>query len=255
MPYGLNMDMPIKVRLFAYKYFRPDEWHCTRVCQDDVILLMLEGTLYFRENGKEMELHPGEYYIQRRQLPYDSIRPSPGAVYYYMHFTGEYCENPNALPLFGYMDPTQLRPCFTRLNHLKITHGSQMELYAEVYKILSLLKQGIHATEYRRTVNMVIDRVSEDYRKRWTLEELARISGYSVNHLIEIFRRETGCTPYAYIREMRMQAAQALLLNSELSLGHISEDCGFGSYVNFYKTFMQVHGMPPQLWRQSHRDI
>ena len=127
-----------------------------------------------------------------------------------------------------------------------------MEICAEFYSILAHLKRGVTASQHQKTVQQIIDRIADNVRHPWTLEQLSRLSGYSVNHLIEIFRRETGMTPHAYIRETRLHAAQNLLITTDMSLASVSEECGFGSYVNFYRAFVQVHHITPQAWRLRH---
>jgi len=253
MGFGLNMDVPAEYRGSAYKRFLPEERHVTRVCAEDVLILMLEGTLYFQENGIPAEVHAGEYYIQRRLLLQEGARPSPGAVYYYIHFLGEYCENHCSLPLRGAMFLREAHARFQRLEMLKNTGGTAVEVYAEFYAILAELKRGSGANEQTRTVHAVISRAAEDLRHNWTLPELAAMSGYSVNHLIQLFRRETGRAPYAYITELRLQAARNLLMNSDLPVTHIAEECGFSSYVNFYKAFVRACSCTPQEWRRQCR--
>lgn len=51
------------------KVFRPNEYHVTRLARHSVLILMLDGVLRFSEDGNDLELCFGEYYIQREGLP------------------------------------------------------------------------------------------------------------------------------------------------------------------------------------------
>ena len=90
MAYGLELDQhPIYVAS-SFKHFLPGEKHVTRICSEDVLIIMLHGTLYFNEDGKPVQVSKGQYYIQRRGLYQEGIIPSSDARYYYIHFIGSY---------------------------------------------------------------------------------------------------------------------------------------------------------------------
>jgi len=253
MGYGLNLQALPKYLFSSHKYFQPGERHTRRRCGEDVLILMMEGTLYFTEDGIPTEVHPGEYCIQRRGLFQESEIPSDGAVYYYIHFLGEYCDNPDALPLRGIWQRSEETERIARLDFLQSTGGTEVETMAEFLSILSHLRRGEKESEHRRIVRELTASISEDPRHDWSLTELSSRSGYSVNHLIQLFRRETGRAPYAYITELRLQAARNLLMNSDLPVTHIAEECGFSSYVNFYKAFVRACSCTPQEWRRQCR--
>ena len=66
VPIGISMQTVPTYRLSAFRRFLPGERHITRVESGDVLLLMLEGTLRFTEDGVPVELTRGEYYVQQR---------------------------------------------------------------------------------------------------------------------------------------------------------------------------------------------
>lgn len=75
------------------KRFGINEYHCSRCCGYFVLIFMLKNTLQFTENGILTTLHPGEWYIQRKNIRQDASRPSPKAEYYYIHFEAAYTED------------------------------------------------------------------------------------------------------------------------------------------------------------------
>lgn len=69
--------------LFSHdRAFQPGEKHVTRVCPEDVLLLMFSGVLRFTEDGVPVEVRGGEYYIQKRGLSQQGQVPSDCPVYY-----------------------------------------------------------------------------------------------------------------------------------------------------------------------------
>ena len=63
------------------RQFLPAEHHLTRFSTFSVLILMREGVLRFREGGVDVELHPGEYYLQREGLLQEGMLPSNSPVY------------------------------------------------------------------------------------------------------------------------------------------------------------------------------
>ena len=61
-------------------------------------------------------------------------------------------------------------------------------------------------------------------------------------------------TPAAYLQEVRMDKARALLGGSGRSVKDVAASCGFTSPQAFSKIFNQVEGMPPSKWRQRIRN-
>jgi len=101
----------------------------------------------------------------------------------------------------------------------------------------------------------IISLITEDYQKIYSLEQLSSLCGYSKNYLIRIFKEETGLTPFAYISNLRLNSAKTLLANSDISINEISDRCGFGSYNNFYKTFVKQLHTTPDKWRKENRGL
>ena len=134
-----------------------------------------------------------------------------------------------------------------------MTNAPLVEKSMVFYKILSKLRHG-GKNSSNDVVTKVISYATSDIRKPFSLDEAALRCGYSKNHIITIFKNETGKTPYTYILDMKIEMAKQLLLNSESSLSSISIECGFGGYINFYRSFVNTVGVSPAEWRKSHAE-
>lgn len=251
----LNLDQLPLFCYSAFKYFTEGEKHVTRYCEQDVLILMISGTLYFSENGSPVSLSKGQYYIQKSGLFQEGIIPSSDAVYYFVHFHGNFSKSKNGLPLSGKAYFTGTYDGFEKLNFMQRTGASEVEKNAEFYHILSRLKSESEVTQNRKIVLQTISLITEDYQKIYTLEQLAAFCGFSKNYLIRVFKQETGQTPFSYITGLRLQEAKKLLTNSDMPIGEISEKCGFGSYINFYKAFTSQNEITPEKWRRQTRGL
>lgn len=251
----LNLDVLPSYSYSAFKIFKEGEKHITRYCEEDVLILMLEGILHFEEDRIPIALTKGQYYIQKRRLFQEGILPSSDARYYYIHFYGNFSESKNALPICGSAFFTENYDGFEKLDFLQRTSACAVEKNAEFYRILTKIKSECAVSQNRRIVLQVISMITQDYRKTYTLEELAVRCGYSKNYLIHIFRQETGQTPFSFIAALRLKEAKRLLTDSNLPIGEISERCGFGNYINFYKSFRTAEKTSPENWRKLSRGL
>lgn len=72
----------------------------------------------------------------------------------------------------------------------------------------------------------------------------------SEKYIFRIVKEETGMPFGKYVENIRMQKAQKLLQETELSAAEISEKIGFNSITTFYKAFNRKVGMAPIAWRE-----
>jgi AraC-like DNA-binding protein len=87
-------------------------------------------------------------------------------------------------------------------------------------------------------------------RRRWTLDELAKIAMMSRSAFAANFRDRAGRPPLDYLIEWRMQLARAAL-RTEDSLTAIAGAVGYRSESAFSTAFRRVVGMSPREFRVS----
>ncbi|MBY6211016.1 helix-turn-helix domain-containing protein [Microbulbifer agarilyticus] len=76
--------------------------------------------------------------------------------------------------------------------------------------------------------------------------ELAAYLDISVKKLERIFSRFKGILPARFYRELRLQHARVLLLESEQSIDAIGQLCGFRSASHFSRCFKEHFGRSPR---------
>lgn len=73
--------------------------------------------------------------------------------------------------------------------------------------------------------------------------------GYSQKHFIDMFRKQVGITPKAYLKIMRFQkAVNEIQMTSNLDWGRISQDCGFYDQAHFINDFKHFSGFTPEVY-------
>ena len=63
------------------------------------------------------------------------------------------------------------------------------------------------------------------------------------------FRRTTGELPHRFFEHRRIEAAQQLLSETELSIADIAAACGYEDPFHFSRVCKRVSGKPPSAWR------
>ncbi|WP_082629921.1 AraC family transcriptional regulator [Olsenella massiliensis] len=100
----------------------------------------------------------------------------------------------------------------------------------------------------------VLELVRERYGERLTVEDAAKVAGYSKAHLMRSFRHETGQSFVSYLTEYRLTAASHLLRRSEEPVSVIAARCGFESLSYFIRRFKGRFGISPGAYRRHGAD-
>ncbi|BDR66217.1 AraC family transcriptional regulator [Clostridium tetani] len=85
-----------------------------------------------------------------------------------------------------------------------------------------------------------------------SLNELAKISKMSTSRFLLAFRNYFGTTPYQYLKDLRMNAALTLLLNTEDSITCIAKELGYKNSGHFSGLFKSYYGINPSEYRKTH---
>ena len=87
------------------------------------------------------------------------------------------------------------------------------------------------------------------------IETLAKRVGMSPRNFARAFKKESGQTPGAFVREVRLERARSLLVKSDLSIDDIAARVGIKVRHSFTRMFKQEFGLSPQQYRaQSQQD-
>jgi AraC-like DNA-binding protein len=80
--------------------------------------------------------------------------------------------------------------------------------------------------------------------RRVSLDRVAESCGVTTFHLIRVFRRVTGFSPYAYLMVLRVNEARRLL-DAGASISDAVHSCGFSDQSHLTRVFKRTLGLPP----------
>jgi AraC-like DNA-binding protein len=101
-----------------------------------------------------------------------------------------------------------------------------------------------------RVVETAREFLDSNFAQPVRLKTLADHCGLSLFHLIRVFRRDVGVTPYSYLIQRRVLGAQRLLCGGS-SVVDAAYNCGFADQSHLTRAFRKVVGVPPGQYRRS----
>ena len=85
------------------------------------------------------------------------------------------------------------------------------------------------------------------------LSTLAAVAGLSMHHFAREFKQSAGVTPHHYLIQKRIERAQQILAQTDLSLAEIAYTVGFSDQGHLARHFRALLGATPREFRRSQR--
>lgn len=229
------------------------------------ILYITEGAGNATIDGKRIELPAGSlvFYLPGEYREYDLYRNSRSKSYY-VFFSGDACEEiVRELKLGGRnvydVGPDmQLIKLFEGLGNEYSQKNEHYEFMCQSYllAILTSIARNIseeprQPSELRRRINEVCRYMYENCEKIETISSLAQICHLSESRFSHLFSEITGTSPKNYLVRVRIEKAKEMLMNTDLSVGRISEAVGLHDQNYFSRVFKRFTNMSPTEYREG----
>jgi AraC family transcriptional regulator len=171
----------------------------------------------------------------------------------------------------GFEDPV-IRRLSDALAATEATHDSHSAICADALRLAILTRQFSRqansaradsaATENRPGRNMrslqkwrlkrVLQYVDDHLDAKITLQDLATVAGLSRMHFAAQFRAAIGMRPHEYLLKRRIERAEELLKQAEVSLVDVALTVGFQTQAHFTTVFKRFAGDTPHQWRSAY---
>ena len=126
---------------------------------------------------------------------------------------------------------------------------------AELMKLfppVSITSQGlVHSAKKQHIIEQIIQYTEENYKKRITLDEIAKLTGYNRSYVSTFFRSCVGISFYEYLTRVRFREATYLLNSTSLSILDIALEAGFADSKSFAAAFRRYSGQSPSQYREQ----
>lgn len=178
----------------------------------------------------------------------------------YIHLNGSACSNymdlinENSLNIIDISLDSCLEDCFNEIIRLKTTDEPLTEVKFSmlltniitdlVINRFNNVKSDL-VSQHKELVNGAISYIHKNYSKKISLDELAGFVHISKYHLIRIFNKQLGTSPYEYLINFRINKSKKLLKETSLSVNEISTEVGYNDVTNFIRDFKKYLGTTP----------
>jgi AraC-like DNA-binding protein len=123
----------------------------------------------------------------------------------------------------------------------------------------SVLRHGAHITrtEFRtlratKAVQELEQVLSKSPHIEINLRRFAEMMNLEKTYCCKVFRATTGKSFCAWVREIRIEHAQALLRLPKASITDVAHAVGYSDVTTFARNFRRVTGLSPRRFRQIH---
>ncbi|MBO5319670.1 MAG: substrate-binding domain-containing protein, partial [Ruminococcus sp.] len=141
-------------------------------------------------------------------------------------------------------------------DHYYLLFVTQTELALDRLTVQeSRIKENSIRTQHREEIRNHLTYLRESIRKEpgkpWKVEQMCRIAGMGKSTLQKQYKSCFGKSIFEELIQFRVELAKHLLKDTALSLGEISEKCGYSSDSYFMKQFKSITGTTPSAFRKK----
>ena len=122
-------------------------------------------------------------------------------------------------------------------------------LFLQLAALASRARSTTEATGEPRWLRPVTEAIRSNFAKPTRLADLAAIAEVHPVYLARAFRKHRGCSPAAYVRRIRIEAARVALANPDTPLSTIALSTGFADQSHLTRSFQRVMGVTPGRYR------
>lgn len=147
-----------------------------------------------------------------------------------------------------------LRSAIERIDHEKAHALAGADERCELIMreaIIEIYRAYLHPARRSRTdrLNYARNEVMRDFKRQWTLAEMAALAGYSQSRFSNLYSARYGKSPVDDLIEQRIERARLLLLYGGMSVEEVAEATGFSSIYYFSRAFKARVGASPAAYR------
>lgn len=126
------------------------------------------------------------------------------------------------------------------------------EVLSAFYSIIDLIIKTKDSVTNTNIVESIMKYIKLHYSKQsLTIDEICSDFNISHSYLCKLFKNQSNMTAKRTIIKIRLEEAQKLLLNTNLSVKQIAYSVGFSDDAYFMKTFKKEFNITPSEYRKS----
>lgn len=273
--YEFLLKEPLRYNLTGKFQAPSSEWvHFTRYMQDFELIVVTEGTAYFKVDNEEYTVGKGEFFLFPPASRQAGNKKSCCA-FYWMHFTynnsisikfseefpEEISEDKIFIPSYGKIE--NLEKIIVMMKHLQDSVRSYHNNLQNNYACTTILceinsqfssKQNHENAAFKKKqlFNDIQDYIKWNRNKDIKVSEIAEHFGYNKRYISYLFNTIAGITLKQYIMQEKIELAKFLLCDTNDNISEIAYQLGFNDNHNFMRSFKKIVGLTPTQYRNAY---
>lgn len=282
--YIINVSSPLTFNRTGKLEAHSTEWHHeTSSLHDYELIVVTEGTLYLQFQDQKYTVVPGQYLLL--QPSYSGHQTTENlrrgfqqskCSFYWLHFSCSYVfpldplrtntltlgRNDILIPVhksLPYPDRVlllmrQLQNCVR--SHYDTTYEDYMTtlILCEIANQLRTSLQPVSspqtaAAPQKQLYHDIVDYVNYYIHTNLKVADIARHFGYNEKYISRFFKEASGVTLKQYILSQKIERANFLLSDTNISVSEIAASLDFSDYHNFAHTYRRMMSMSPTEYR------
>lgn len=268
--FGCQTDTPLFFTVCGQLVSPSGFRHHRRCFDENVIIIITEGTLSITANRVEFNLSAGQYIFLKAGEEHFGHRTSDEKLlYFWVHFRSDHCfETINGNEsVYTYIVPetgllsefSRAVPLYHQLVELSLEEKGyfrHMTDYAVSLLLLELTKEYCRSQDgrdrYPAAVVLTREWIKKHYNQSFDVPKLAEAVGYRADYLSTLFKNSMGISIVRYTNQLRITMAKNLLSNYNVSIKEAAFSCGFSDEKYFMKVFKQLERITPSQYKNSY---
>lgn len=122
-------------------------------------------------------------------------------------------------------------------------------MVAVTEQFIDCIKEG-KKNSSSKAVQQAVEYIKANYRRKISIDEVAKACYLSPSHLSTIFKQELGCTILEFVTRVRIEEAKVLLRDPKYNVIEAAYSLGFKDPGYFTKVFKRSEGITPSEYRE-----
>ena len=229
-----------------------------------LLLVTVEGRGRVTWKNQSVVLEPGMAVLMDSNLLHDYRTVGEGWKYRFLHFRSN-CMDGYAALLLETLTPVRLQSPENTVRLMQEVYMSSFstDIYAPAIRsglITHILSDMVNALagagskktqNSRKDIQMLAQFISENASKPLHLEDFTEQIRLSKHHLIRLFERQIGMTPYRYMHMCRIGHAKFLLRTTDQTVTQIAYAVGYNDPMVFIRHFKSFNQITPNVFRSK----
>lgn len=242
-------------------------WERSSGCARHILILCTGGEGWVDIYGEKIEVKSGTLVIIPKNIPhrYGASTRNPWSIYW-AHFDGY-----NAGSFFSWAAVSKIISLSVPGEKLRYLTGLFDSIYEELEKgyyvdnlvftsnafayFLSVIFSLYRASssfppKQAKYIEDAVRFMQDNVERSLTLADISSELKLSCNHIINLFKSKTGCTPIDYFIRLKIQKACQFLELTDLTVSEIAARLGFSDQYYFSRIFRKIMDLPPSRYRK-----